>query len=99
MQAIPGTSSDTTHAELNPIENTVITNTLTTSEENQEAARDIREQNNSEEPIDLRTTGTPPQDTTIDLREEDSIVNDWNATDVLVTEKESTSNNGIPRTK
>ena len=44
LQAIPGTSSDTTHAEINPIDNIVTANTSITPEENQEAARDIREQ-------------------------------------------------------
>ena len=67
LQAIPGTSSDTTHAELNPEETTLTTNT-------------------PEEPIDLRTTNTQRHDTTIDLREEDPNVDDWNTTDVIVTE-------------
>ena len=39
LQAIPGTSSDTTHAELNPVDNIATANTSITSEENQESSQ------------------------------------------------------------
>ena len=95
LEAIAGTSSDTTHADTNPIENTTTTNTQRELEENQEEDRNVRKENTSEEPIDLRTRNTLLHDTTIDLREEDPYIDDWNATDIVVTEDDR----GTPYTK
>ena len=90
LKAIAGTSRDTTYADKNPIEKIATTNTLREVEENQEEEedRDVREENTSQEPIDLRTRSTRSHDTTIDLRQDDSYVDDWNATDILVTEED-----------
>ena len=90
LEAIPGTSRDSTYADKTLIEKTATTNTLREVEENQEEQedRDIREENISQEPINLRARNTCLHDTTIDLRQDDLQVDDWNATDILVTEEE-----------
>ena len=86
LEAIAGTSADTTYADKNPIQDTTTTSVLREVEENQEEDRDVREENAYENPIDLRTRSTRLHDTTIDLREEDQYVDDWNGTDIVLIE-------------
>ena len=86
LEAVPGTSSDTTHAASNPVENTVITEILQESEEVQEIDNNTNEQSAQVELIDLHTEITPPRGATRDPQEEDLLVDDWNTSDILVTE-------------
>ena len=86
LEAVPGTSSDITHATNDLVGNTVITEILQGSEEIQEIDNNTSEQPAQAELIDLHTEITPPRGATIDLREEDLLADDWNASDIHVTE-------------
>ena len=86
LEVVPGTSSDIIHATNNLVGNTVITEISQGSEEIHEIDNNTSEQPAQAELIDLHTEITPTQGATINLREGDLLADDWNASDIHVTE-------------
>ena len=86
LEAIASTSIDTTYTNRKPIQETTTTTVLREVQEDQGGDRDVTGENTYENPIDLRTRSTRLHDTTIDLREEDQYVDDWNGTDIVFIE-------------
>ena len=83
---IPGTSGNTTHAAVEPTGDVNFTEALQESKETIVPEDSANKQNKTVDLIDLVSEGTPPPYIVLDLREEDTPVDDWNVDDIIVTE-------------